>query len=61
MALFPMFVDLKDQDCLMIGGGEVALRKIEQLVKFFPKLTLIAPFIHDEIRTLSNSYSIDRN
>ena len=59
MALFPMFVDLKDQNCLVIGGGEVALRKIEQLVKFSPKLTVIAPFIHDEIRALSNSYSID--
>jgi precorrin-2 dehydrogenase/sirohydrochlorin ferrochelatase len=59
MALFPMFVDLEDQNCLVIGGGEVALRKIEQLVKFFPRLTVIAPFIHDEIRTLANSYSID--
>ena len=59
MALFPMFVDLKNQDCLMIGGGEVALRKIEQLVKFSPRLTLIAPAVHDEIRTLSNSYPIE--
>lgn len=58
MALFPMFVDLKDQNCLMIGGGEVALRKIEQLVKFSPKLTVIAPSVHDEIRTLANTYPI---
>jgi precorrin-2 dehydrogenase/sirohydrochlorin ferrochelatase len=59
MALFPMFVDLKNQDCLMIGGGEVALRKIEQLVKFFPKLTLIAPVVHDEIRALAKTYPIE--
>lgn len=52
MALFPMFVDLKDQDIVVIGAGEVALRKIEQLIKFFPKLTVIAPLIHEEIRTL---------
>ncbi len=58
MALFPMFVDLKDQDCLIIGAGEVALRKIEQLVKFSPNLTVIAPDIHNEIRALAQEYSI---
>ncbi|MFH0709099.1 MAG: bifunctional precorrin-2 dehydrogenase/sirohydrochlorin ferrochelatase [Pseudomonadota bacterium] len=58
MALFPMFVDLKDQDCLVIGAGEVALRKIEQLVKFAPNLTVIAPAIHEEIHTLAQAYSI---
>lgn len=58
MALFPMFVDLKEQDIVMIGAGEVALRKLEQLVKFIPKLTVIAPVIHDEIRTLSDVHKI---
>lgn len=58
MALFPMFVDLKDQDCLVIGAGEVALRKIEQLVKFSSNLTVIAPNIHEEIRTLAQGYPI---
>lgn len=58
MALFPMFVDLKDQNCLIIGAGEVALRKIEQLVKFTPNLTVIAPAIHEEIYTLAQVHSI---
>jgi precorrin-2 dehydrogenase/sirohydrochlorin ferrochelatase len=58
MALFPMFVDLKNKECLVIGAGEVALRKIEQLVKFDPSLTVIAPKIHDEIRLLSHEYPI---
>lgn len=58
MALFPMFVDLKDQDIVVIGAGEVALRKIEQLVKFLPKLTVIAPSIHEEIEVLSQTHAI---
>ncbi|MEW5832285.1 MAG: bifunctional precorrin-2 dehydrogenase/sirohydrochlorin ferrochelatase [Campylobacterota bacterium] len=58
MALFPMFVDLKDQDCLVIGAGEVALRKIEQLAKFAPKLTVIAPEVHEEIRILGYPLTI---
>jgi precorrin-2 dehydrogenase/sirohydrochlorin ferrochelatase len=58
MALFPMFVDLKDRDIVVIGAGEVALRKIEQLVKFSPKLTVMAPSIHEEIRVLSQTHAI---
>lgn len=53
MALFPMFVDLKGSNCLVIGGGEVALRKIEQLIKFSPNLTVIAISICDEIKELA--------
>lgn len=58
MAYFPMFVNLEECECLVIGGGEVALRKIEQLVKFSPKLTVIAPDIHPEIRELAQCYPI---
>ena len=58
MAFFPMFVDLKDQNCVVIGAGEVALRKIEQLVKFSPLLRVIAPTIHPEIRSLAKEYPI---
>lgn len=58
MALFPMFVDLKGQDCLVIGAGVVALRKIEQLVKFVPNLTVIAPAVHEEIYQLAHDHSI---
>jgi precorrin-2 dehydrogenase/sirohydrochlorin ferrochelatase len=58
MAFFPMFVDLKDKDCLVIGAGEVALRKIEQLIKFSPALSVIAPEIHPEIRALAKEYPI---
>jgi len=53
-----MFVDLKDQNCVVIGAGEVALRKIEQLVKFTPFLSVIAPKIHPDIRTLAKEYPI---
>jgi precorrin-2 dehydrogenase/sirohydrochlorin ferrochelatase len=58
MALFPMFVDLKNRDIVVIGAGEVALRKIEQLVKFSPIITVIAPMIHEEIRALCEAHTI---
>lgn len=58
MAYFPMFVNLSECDCLVVGGGEVALRKIEQLVKFSPRLTIIAPAIHPKISELAQDYPI---
>lgn len=58
MALFPMFVDLQGRDIIVIGAGEVALRKIVQLVKFAPKLTVIAPTIHEEIKALCEAHEI---
>lgn len=58
MALFPMFVDLKGRDCLVVGAGEVALRKIEQLMKFHPNLTVIAPHVHPEIEMLASQITI---
>jgi len=58
MALFPMYIDLNECDCLVIGAGEVALRKIEQLVKFSPKLTVVSPIIHHDIKMLAEQYPI---
>lgn len=59
MAYFPMFLNLEGKDCLVVGGGEVALRKIEQLVKFSPRLKVIAPSIHPEIGILADSYAFE--
>ncbi len=34
MAYFPMFVNLTDNKCLVVGGGTVAYRKIKVLLDF---------------------------
>ena len=43
MPWFPMFVDLTDLPCLIVGGGTVAARKAEKLRPYRPALTVIAP------------------
>lgn len=52
MAYFPFYIDIKDKNFLVVGGGNVALRKIEKLLPFEPDITVIAPVICDEIRKL---------
>lgn len=52
MPVFPLFVNLKDKRCLVVGGGEVASRKIEILLRFEAHLIIIAPEISNYIMRL---------
>lgn len=51
MACFPICIDINDKKCLVVGGGNVAKGKIEQLKEFGADITVIAPFICDEIKS----------
>jgi uroporphyrin-III C-methyltransferase/precorrin-2 dehydrogenase/sirohydrochlorin ferrochelatase/precorrin-2 dehydrogenase/sirohydrochlorin ferrochelatase len=55
MAYFPMFVNMEDQDCLVVGGGAVALRKVRVLLDFGARVRVVAPQILPEIHALSES------
>lgn len=43
MAYFPFFVQMEGMFGLVIGGGEVALRKVQSLLPFGSALTVVAP------------------
>ncbi|HYC84667.1 MAG TPA: bifunctional precorrin-2 dehydrogenase/sirohydrochlorin ferrochelatase [Chryseosolibacter sp.] len=53
--LFPVFLKLEELDTLIVGGGNVALEKVQALLKSSPMatITLVAPEIRNEIRQLS--------
>ena len=46
MDYFPLFLKLQKQPCLLIGAGEVALRKAELLLNAGASLRIIAPHWH---------------
>ena len=58
MAYFPMFVELKDQDCLVAGGGKVAERKVRILLEYGPKIRVVAPEATEEIKGLAKEGKI---
>ncbi len=49
MSYFPFFMEIKDKECLVVGGGTVALRKIEKLLPFGVKITVVSPVFCTEI------------
>lgn len=58
MAYFPMFIDLKEKKCIVVGGGKVALRKVESLIRFESEVIVIAPELCDEMRALEGQIQI---
>ena len=48
----PLHFDLKDRPVLVVGGGEIALRKIELLLKAHPVITAMAPEISPVLQEL---------
>jgi uroporphyrin-III C-methyltransferase/precorrin-2 dehydrogenase/sirohydrochlorin ferrochelatase len=45
----PINISLENRRCLVIGGGDVALRKVETLLEYESDITVIAPEPNDKI------------
>ena len=43
MERLPLFLDVKGKRCVVVGGGEVALRKATLLARAGAKLHVVAP------------------
>lgn len=53
MAYFPMFVDMTERECLIVGGGNVAYRKVIVMLDFGAKVTVVAEDICEELGKLT--------
>ncbi len=50
MTYYPIFLDLRGRPCLVVGGGEIATRKIEGLLQAGASVTVISPEVTEIIR-----------
>lgn len=55
MAYFPMFVDLSEKPCLIVGGGKVACRKVKVMLDFGARVRVVAKEISQELRDLERT------
>ena len=53
MGYFPFFMEIEDKKGVVLGGGQVAARKVEKLLPFGPRLICIAPVICARIESLA--------
>ncbi len=58
-SLYPIFVDLHNRRIVVIGGGDVAERKVKTLLAHGAKVTVIAPEATEEINELASSGAIE--
>ncbi len=60
MSYFPFFMEITGKDCLIVGGGTVALRKAEKLLPFGVRIMAVAPVFCGEFQKLDDVRRIER-
>lgn len=55
MQYFPLFLNLKSKPVLVVGGGEVACRKVDSLVRAGALVTIVSPQIAPYLQELVDS------
>ncbi len=61
MAYFPLFIELEGASCLIVGGGQVALRKAEKLLPYGACITVIAEHFIDAFECFSQVQTHQRS
>ncbi len=59
MDFLPIFYALKGRRCLVVGGGEVAARKVELLRRAGGRVTVVAPALDGRLATLAEAGGIE--
>ena len=59
MDYLPVFINLRQKPCLVVGGGDIALRKVNLLLKAQAKIKCISPEFCSGLIELSRENSLD--
>jgi uroporphyrin-III C-methyltransferase/precorrin-2 dehydrogenase/sirohydrochlorin ferrochelatase len=53
MDYLPVFLRLKQQPVVVVGGGTISLRKVSSLLKAGARVTVIAPLLHPQLAAMA--------
>ena len=58
MSFFPAYFTLENRKILLVGGGAIALEKLEKLVEFTHAIDIIAEAFSDEFMIFAKQYNL---
>ncbi|MBI3600317.1 MAG: bifunctional precorrin-2 dehydrogenase/sirohydrochlorin ferrochelatase [Nitrospinae bacterium] len=56
---YPAYLDIKEKKCLVVGGGEVAERKVGLLIRCGAKVSVVSPDLTPGLEKLNSNGGID--
>lgn len=56
MSYFPVFIELKQELCLVVGGGHIATRKVKTLLSYEANVKVVAFHVCEEIKQCAKQY-----
>jgi len=59
MRFLPIFMNIRDQQCLVVGGGQVAARKVYLIHRAGGKVRLVSPGLCDELQRWADTGDIE--
>lgn len=58
MDFLPVFLNIKNQPCLVVGGGEIAARKVGLLLRAGARVIVVSPLLNDALTELRKAGEI---
>ncbi len=55
---FPIFIDISDKKVVVVGGGNIATRRVKTLLQFTKLITVVAPVITQELSDIAGEGKI---
>jgi precorrin-2 dehydrogenase/sirohydrochlorin ferrochelatase len=55
MRYYPIHLDIQNRNCLVVGGGGVGTRKVDNLLKCGARVTVVSPEISTKLQDLSKT------
>lgn len=55
MRYYPIYLDIQNRNCLVVGGGGVGTRKVATLLNCGANVTAVSPEMSDQLRNLAGS------
>lgn len=55
---FPLFMDISEKKIVVVGGGNIAARRVKTLSDFCNHITVVAPEVHPDLESLEKESKI---